>query len=458
VLPTVPGRLSGMVRERLPVAALRPEDVHIHGTYFANRFPMNTSTSLRRFLGRILLVFAVFPAMTASGQGNTAPAPHIPYDLDSVITRYTSLVDPARIQDAMESMEQMGTRFALAPNRRQVARWIRDQFVSYGYYNARLDSFYLSYTFRNQSYQQWQYNVIATLTGYQRPDSVYVMGAHYDSVVSAPDDPFAEAPGADDNASGVAAALEVARILKAEGYQPRYTIQFMAYGAEELGLHGSRYQAARAAPRGETVAMMLNNDMISHTDRSPQQWAIQLQYYDGSDHVTNLAREITSRYTDLQHVLSNSVVRYSDSQAYYEQGYPAIFFYEDRRTPFYHTPRDVVDNTNPEYAAQVTRISMGMLVQQNGYGDPDYISTRVPLLAGGSQARIHAYGQNLYLSLGSDLPDRQLQVYDAIGRLVLEQELGPGSDHQLGFPVNPGVYIVRVAGGVEHLVRKVVVQ
>ena len=71
-------------------------------------------------------------------------------------------------------------------------------------------------------------------------------------------------PGANDNASGVAAALELARVMRKNNFSPRNTIEFIAFGAEELGLYGSKAYAAQANGSSKKIKMMLNNDMIAY--------------------------------------------------------------------------------------------------------------------------------------------------------------------------------------------------
>ena len=160
-------------------------------------------------------------------------------------------------------MEDMGTRFALADNHRNVAMAILKKFKMLGYSDTRIDSFMLDRTYANISYQQWQYNVIATLDGTVFPDSVCIIGGHYDNILKT-GDPFSVVPGANDNASGVAAALELARVMKKNNFSPRNTIEFIAFGAEELGLYGSKAYALKANESSKKIKMMLNNDMIAY--------------------------------------------------------------------------------------------------------------------------------------------------------------------------------------------------
>jgi hypothetical protein len=99
-------------------------------------------------------------------------------------------------------------------------------------------------------------NVVARLPGVT--ESTIVLGAHYDSV--------AEGPGANDNASGTATVLELARVLPAMDLP--FTIQIVLFGAEEIGLVGSRHYVGALGPQErERIAAMLNFDMVGVGDR-----------------------------------------------------------------------------------------------------------------------------------------------------------------------------------------------
>jgi hypothetical protein len=181
------------------------------------------------------------------------------------------------------------------------------------------------------------------------------------------------APGADDNASGVAAALEIARVFKQYNYVPESTIKFVTFAAEELGLHGANYYASTSSNAGTDLKLMINNDMISYCTKTPDNWEIVIQKYPNSQWATDMANEIITNHTLLTAVEKNDAIQYSDSYAFFNFGYPAIFFIEEEFTPFYHTNYDLVSTVNKDYAAEVTKISMGMLIALNGTGSPTQI-------------------------------------------------------------------------------------
>jgi Zn-dependent M28 family amino/carboxypeptidase len=108
-------------------------------------------------------------------------------------------------------------------------------------------------------------NIVATLNG-THPESTgrtYVVSGHYDSMCSSPTDGKCDAPGANDDASGTAAVLELARVMSKHEFDA--TIIFMAVAGEEQGLYGSIYFAEQAKKRGMDVEAMFTNDIIGNS-------------------------------------------------------------------------------------------------------------------------------------------------------------------------------------------------
>jgi bacterial leucyl aminopeptidase len=369
--------------------------------------------------------------------------------MDSLVAVYVDYVNPDSIQSYMQSLEDMGTRFCLANNRREVAEWIRDKFISFGYEDSKLDSFQLNTSYSGSYYQTWQYNVVSTYEGHSYPDQVYILGAHHDAIVPSSSNPFVNAPGADDNASGVAGALEVARIMKAYNYVPESTIKFVTFAAEELGLHGAWAFANKAYFTGMDIKIMLNNDMISYCTLPESQWTIQIQKYPNSQWVTNLAKYIINNFTVLNIAESTQYIQYSDSWAFYSNGFPAIFFIEDQFTPFYHTVNDLVATTNKFFAAEVVKISLGMLINQNGLGLPTSISESLPAMANFSTYP-NPFSNRTTISYElKTAAEVGIHVFDASGRMVetIENGFQQAGWHHIdwdGSGLTAGIYFCRI--------------
>lgn len=185
------------------------------------------------------------------------------------------------------------------------------------------------------------YNVVAIKPG---GPSTVVIGAHYDSVDAG--------PGANDNASGTATLLEIARVLA--GRDLPFTFQFVAFGAEELGLIGSRYFVSQLSPeeRAHMVAMF-NLDMVGVGDEL---------LFAGDQRLVDLARQEATYLAQPSSVLRGAQAGGSDHVSFLQAGIPAVFVYR-ADDPRYHTAADraeFVDLTNLQVAG---RLVVGVLEQ-----------------------------------------------------------------------------------------------
>lgn len=103
-------------------------------------------------------------------------------------------------------------------------------------------------------------NVVATLKGTTDPDRIYVVSGHYDSMCSSPIDAKCDAPGANDDASGTAAVIELARVMSKQKFDA--TIIFMTVPGEEQGLLGAAYFAEQAKQKAMNIEGMFTNDIV----------------------------------------------------------------------------------------------------------------------------------------------------------------------------------------------------
>lgn len=104
-----------------------------------------------------------------------------------------------------------------------------------------------------------QSSIILTITGTSLPNEVVIIGGHQDSIASG--NATSIAPGADDDASGIATITEVLRAVVESNYRPARTVKLMAYAAEEVGLRGSAAIAADYRSRGVNVVGVVQFDM-----------------------------------------------------------------------------------------------------------------------------------------------------------------------------------------------------
>ena len=211
-------------------------------------------------------------------------------------------------------------------------------------------------------------NVIATLKGTASPERFYVMTGHLDSRVTDVLDFTSDAPGADDDGSGVAVVLELARLFATHQFPG--TLVFATVAGEEQGLYGSAYMAAQMAAAGNDVQGMFSNDIVGasqawdgtrpdpHTVRlfvegiptaaTPAQISLMQSVGGENDGVTHqLARFVTDVAPPELTGMNVRVIwrrdrylRGSDHISFQSQGYPAARFTEPREN-FNHEHRDV---------------------------------------------------------------------------------------------------------------------
>ena len=284
-----------------------------------------------------------------------------------LITSFVNDINADSLQATVQWLEDMGTRFMLADNRREVAVDLRDRFKRLGYPNAKLDSFFVSRTFRGTDYNIWQYNVVASTTGSVYADSVIVFGAHYDNILSLGEgDPFTFNPGANDNASGVAATMEMARLFKAKNYNLKYSMQFVLFAAEELGLYGGKDFAQKAYDNDEKIKLMINYDMIGvpkSTDKS--RWIVNVVYYNNSINEAAKAKAACSEYSSIGSYSDNSFSDRSDSYPFVLKGYKPLFFIQDNLDGNYHTANDLTTHMNFDYCREIVKASCAMILEYN---------------------------------------------------------------------------------------------
>ena len=203
------------------------------------------------------------------------PTRRSPVARNRTITNIVREIDARNIEASIRKLVSFGTRNTLSeqndPKRGIGAArdWLYAEFLKAAERsNGRM-------TVEKQSYEQAKAqripqptmitNVVATLKGSQpqSADRIYVVSGHYDSMCNSPTDAKCDAPGANDDASGTAAVLEMARVMAK--YEFEATIVFMAVAGEEQSLLGSTYYAEQAKQKNWNIDAMLTNDIIGNT-------------------------------------------------------------------------------------------------------------------------------------------------------------------------------------------------
>ncbi|MGC4896836.1 M20/M25/M40 family metallo-hydrolase [Micromonospora sp. DT31] len=214
---------------------------------------------------------AATPAAATPAGGPPGPGrPARPQRPDRELTALLREIDRRRIEATVRRLAAFGTRHTLSSQTDPVrgigaARdWIHAQLSGYaaasgGRMTVELQSYVQQPASRIPTPTTIT-NVVATLRGDVTPERVYVVTGHYDSRASDVMDAVSDAPGADDDASGVAVVMELARVLSTR--RTEATIVLAAVAAEEQGLYGSAYLAGRLKAAGVDVQAMFSNDIV----------------------------------------------------------------------------------------------------------------------------------------------------------------------------------------------------
>ncbi len=251
-----------------------------------------------------------------------------------------------RVYTYENDLYKFDSKYISQPGNDKASQYLFDTYTSFGYSPEKQ---WFTPPGR-QVYGGKTANVVATLKGTTNPELVYVVSSHYDSVE--------RGPGADDNTSGTAALLEVARLL-ADHPMPA-TIMFASFTGEEAGLLGSREFVRQAQENGIKIVGALNNDMLGFANDSK---------------LDNTIRYSNPGIRDIQHAaafLFTDMVTYdalyyksTDAHAYYEAygdivggigSYPVL------GNPFYHQWNDNLETINHQLVTEVAKTTAATLM------------------------------------------------------------------------------------------------
>lgn len=249
-----------------------------------------------------------------------------PIDNQATVSPWLSQVSELAIRTSISTLEAFHNRYYASPTGAEAAGWIRDQWLMLA---AGRDDVHAE-LFTDCNDCGGQPSVILTIEGATLPDENVVLGAHLDSVNWSAADPMtARAPGADDDASGVATLTEILRIAMASGYRPDRTVRFMAYAAEEVGLNGSQAIVASYQDEGIQVVGALQLDMTNYNEPGQVDMEIIADFTDAglNTFVASLFDEYLAPL-GLTRGSSNCGYGCSDHAPWQAAGYPSSFVFE----------------------------------------------------------------------------------------------------------------------------------
>ena len=256
------------------------------------------------------------------------------------ISEMLSQVDGKILYDYVETIQNFGEHPTGSEACEKVGEFLFNEFKSFGL---------------NIEYFEWKKggyegkNIIATLPG--EDNSTVIISAHYDS--------YPTSPGADDDGSGIACLLMIAKIIS--NYKFKHTVKFVAFSGEEQGMLGSQVYVKYLYENGEDVIADINVDTVAHTESKKGGEFIRVLSDEASLWITDIAEEMSYKYDIGLSLFRHGNFPAGDHQSFIDYGYEAVFFVEYDFNTNMHTPNDTVEHINITYLKKVCRLMLATL-------------------------------------------------------------------------------------------------
>lgn len=260
-------------------------------------------------------------------------------------------------------------------------------------------------TITDQAFNTNGRNIIATQFGKTNPNDIYIICAHYDTVADY---------CADDNASGIATVLEIARILSTQCLDN--TIVYALWDEEEIGLNGAGFYANQAAANNDNILGVLNIDMMGYDGNDDNDFDIDVRNFGNSlamkDDIISILNNPAYGFTLNVNVVNPGTTA-SDHSRFWNQNYTAVLVGEswetNDETPFYHSSGDRYSTLNFPYYHELAKLIMGYMVTKGGLLNVDNTVTQTTTLLTANEASA-AY-QWINCDTGLDIEGETSQSY-----------------------------------------------
>lgn len=371
------------------------------------------------------------------------------------IQAYADIVNQcsqSNISSSLTQFEALGVKRRGTTALQNTLDWLKNKYLSYGYTANQLQEF--SYTYSGSS--AVCKNLVVTKIGTTYPNTYVIICGHYDSIVGT---------GTNDNGSGVAAILEVARLL--QNVPTEYSIKFINFSGEEDGLRGSQNYVSTVV-NGTTpkmnIRLVFNLDEVggvagltNDTITCERDTSSPTSNNAASNTFTNQLITCTELYSPLHTFLSFAYA--SDYMSFQANNDIITGFFETNETTHKHTATDLLVNMDPVYNFNVAKAATGAMlhfavasttplssVEQN-----DYLVSIFPNPA----------TNELYLNLGS-LPQSNytFSLLDINGKIVYNQSI-ENAPLLKGFSVGHlqrGMYLGIVESEGKRITKKIVLE
>ena len=269
---------------------------------------------------------------------------------------YQTIVANCSQQNILTNLQQyeaLGVKFRGTAALQNTLVWLKNKYLSYGYTESQIQEDPFSYSGSTCK------NLIVTKIGTLYPDIFVIVDGHYDSV---------NGTGTNDNGSGVATILEMARLL--QNVPTEYSIKFINFSGEEEGLHGSSHYVnniVNATSPKMNIRVLLNIDQvggiagqINNTITCERDQSTPTVNNLQSNSFASQMRNYYGLYSPLQTV--SGPVYSSDYVPFQRNGEVVVGIFETNETPYGHSADDLLVNMDPVYVYNVTKGATGTIL------------------------------------------------------------------------------------------------
>jgi leucyl aminopeptidase len=276
-----------------------------------------------------------------------------------LVKGYLPTVDSKNIAATITKLSSYKTRYYTTQTGADAVAWLLSQYQHLA--GARTDV-----SFQLVEHTWLQPSLIVRIEGSDLTVSAQtvILGGHIDSINNGA---AGVAPGADDDASGSSTVLEVFRVLMANGFVPRRTVEFHAYAAEETGLRGSQVIARDYKAIGRQVYSMLQFDMVCYPYPKVEGKALigLIEDYTSAN-LNSFLKLVMTAYVEIGFTSSLCGYACSDHASFTNNGFDASFTFEsafENHNPYIHTANDVIANCDMKHVQQYGRLGVGYIVE-----------------------------------------------------------------------------------------------
>ncbi|RMA58629.1 M28 family peptidase [Ulvibacter antarcticus] len=323
--------------------------------------------------------------------------------------------------------------------------WIVTRYLDLGYTDIEEQPFNVG--------GQTTSNIIITKTGSVYPNTFLIIDGHYDTV---------NGVGANDNGSGTALLLELARIL--QNVDTEYSIKFIHFSGEEAGLIGSEYYVNTVViPQNLDIKLVFNIDQVGGVNGLNNDTIICERDESNSPSSNNAASaQATTElanciglYSDL--LTEISFAYGSDYVPFEDNGEIITGLYEEKESPYTHSPNDVISNMDISYLHQVVKGSMGAALHfAVGVG---LLNSEEHLLSANIEMFPNPTDDIIHVNFKSDLTEASvLTIIDAQGKLIKSVSLTTQSNTISLGHLSKGIYLATLMYQNQKVTKKIVIE